>query len=159
MGDFLDIRRESTNCVRHSPARPLAVGDGDWVWRHMPERSCRRISDFLKTETHAYQRGFVRVLSSAEMAEYQGVIVPHNHVTVSVDEMLGRRPKDSEMAEVRLAFDMEDAEEDNHQPGRIRNLFLPLHLPRGTTGICDCKSDETVVVEPDGFQWSKPKVP
>lgn len=35
--------------------------------------------------------------------------------------------------------------------------FLPLHLPRGTVGVCDCKTDETVVTEPDGFQWSKPK--
>ena len=52
---------------------------------------------------------------------------------------------------------MADAEEDNHHPGRIRNLFLPLHLPRGTVGVCDCKTDETVVTEPDGFQWSKPK--
>lgn len=87
------------------------------------------------------------------MAEYHDLVVAQNHVSVSV--LMDRRPNDLEMTMVRGAFDMVDAEEDNHQPGRIRNLFLPLHLPRGTTGICDCKSDETVVVEPDGFRWSK----
>lgn len=143
----------STSSTTHeSPARPLSG-----KWRHMAERNCRLASRTCQAPTHAYQRGLVRVLSSAELAEYQGLVVPHNHVTVSVDEMLGRRPNDREMAVVRHDFDMHDAEEDNHQPGRIRNLFLPLHLPRGTEGICDCKSDETEVVERDGFRWSRPK--
>ena len=89
--------------------------------------------------------------------EYRGLVCPHNHVSVSVHPGLGRRPTDEEMAKVRHAFDMHDAEEDNHQPGQIRSLFLPLHLPRGAVGVCDCKSDETLVVEPDGFVWSKAK--
>lgn len=136
-----------------SPARPgLDLG-----WRHAFESQCQKISVAIGGETHAYQLGGIRVLSSREMAEYQGVVCPHNHVSVSVDSCFSHRPTDADMAKVRAAFDMEDAEEDNHQPGRIRNLFLPLHLPRGTTGVCDCKSDETVVTELDGFQWSKPK--
>jgi hypothetical protein len=151
------IRRyaEAMTADRHeSPARPPS--NSGWV--HQPERHCRLATKHIGAPTHAYQKGFLRVLSSAEMAEYQGITVPHNHVTVSVDEVLGRRARDEEMTLVRHDFDMHDAEEDNHQPGRIRNLFLPLHLPRGTTGICDCKSDETEVVEADGFRWSKKKV-
>jgi hypothetical protein len=93
------------------------------------------------------------VLSSAELAEYRGAVYPHNHVSVSV--IADRRPTDVEITMVRHDFDMEDAEEDNHQPGRVRNLFLPLHLPRGTVGICDCKADEEQVVEADGFTWSR----
>lgn len=130
----------------------------DLAWRHTEEGDCARVSEIIGGETHIFVNGHMRVLTSAEMADYRGKVYPHNHVTVSVHPSLGRRPTDAEMLAVRHAFDMHDAEEDNHQPGRIRNLFLPLHLPRGTVGVCDCKSDETIVVEPDGFQWSKAKV-
>jgi len=133
-----------------SPPEPM-FGTG---WRHADERDCETVSRFVGAPTHHWEHGAVRVLSSAEQAEYRGIVVPHNHCSVSVYGE-DRRPSDEEMAEVRHAFDMHDAEEDNHQPGRIRNLFLPLHLPRGTVGICDCKTDETVVTEPDGFQWSR----
>lgn len=127
-----------------SPARPFGT-----EWRRISSRG-------LPPGQKPWARGDVLVISQAEMTEYRGVLCPHNHVSVSVPRG-ERRPSDEEMAMVRRNFDMDDAEEDNHHPGRIRNLFLPLHLPRGTVGICDCKSDETVVVEPDGFQWSKPR--
>lgn len=107
----------------------------------------------IGAETHAWQLGHICVLTSAERVEYRGKIVAHNHLSVSV--ILDRRPTNREIEMVRHDFDMEDAEEDNHLPGRIRNLFLPLHLPRGTVGICDCKADEEQMVEPDGFTWSK----
>ena len=87
-------------------------------------------------------------------AEYRGEVVPHRHLSVAVAGH-ARRATDLEMARVRIDFGLEDAEEDNHQPGVARNLFRPLHLPGGTVGICDCKSDETVVIEPDGFRWSR----
>lgn len=139
-------------CGDHlSPAVPPG-----FPWAHMGAGACRRATEQIGAESHGYSLGAIRVISSAENAEYRGLIVPHNHVSVSV--ALDRRPTDFEMALVRSAFDLADAEEDNHQPGRIRNLFLPLHLPRGTTGTCDCKSDETEVIEADGFRWSKPKV-
>lgn len=131
-----------------SPARPL-----DRSWHHAMESLCQAASRQVGANTHCFRLPPLNVLSSAEMAEYRGVVCPHNHISVSVSE--DRRPTDAEMEKVRHDFDMHDAEEDNHQPGRIRNLFLPLHLPRGTVGICDCKSDETVVTEADGFQWSK----
>lgn len=136
-----------------SPARPVTLRRA-WVHDHGPT-TCLRVTGLIGAETHGYQLRHICVLSSSELAEYQGKVCPHNHVTVSVLD--GRRPTDEEVALVRSDFDMEDAEEDNHQPGRIRNLFLPLHLPRGTTGICDCKTDETAVIEADGFRWSKTK--
>ena len=132
-----------------SPASPTGT------WKHLS--ICRRATELVGWETHGYQLGHMRVLSSAIEAKFHGMVVPQNHVTLSVDESLARRPTDAELTTVRHDFDMHDAEEDNHQPGRIRNLFLPLHLPRGTQGVCDCKSDETRVVEPDGFVWSRTK--
>ncbi|MDQ2729268.1 MAG: hypothetical protein M3Y91_15730 [Actinomycetota bacterium] len=94
------------------------------------------------------------VISDASEMEFRALRVPTNHVSVAASG-LDRRPSDAEMATVRADFDLLDAEEDNHSPGVARNLFLPLHLPRGTQGICDCKTDETVVVESDGYRWSQ----
>lgn len=132
-----------------SPAAPI---DPEWIHRCGPT-TCGMVTQQVGAETHAYRRGDVCVLSSAELAEYQGLVCPHNHVSVSV--LRDGRPSDAELHWVRHAFDMLDAEEDNHQPGRIRNLFLPLHLPRGTVGVCDCKEDEEQVTEADGFVWSR----
>lgn len=133
-----------------SPAVPF--NPGDWTYAHAASVQATAL---IGTSTFAYHRGALRVLSSAETVEYRGIICPHNHVSVSAHPSLGRRPTDDEMDLVRADFDMADAEEDNHQPGRIRNLFLPLHVPRGTTGVCDCKADEEQVTESDGFVWSR----
>lgn len=103
---------------------------------------------------HIWRNDRLGVVSGFGDMEYQGIVVPHFHVSASV---IGhdRRPTNDELAVVRKAFDMEDAEEDNHHPGRIRNLFRPVHLPRGTAGICDCKANEETVTEADGFQWQR----
>lgn len=132
-----------------SPAMP---DEGGWATSLAQSATA---SGLVGVPTVVYFRNPLRVLSSRMQAEYRGLVCPHNHVSVSVDPSLGRRPTDDEMDEVRHDFDMHDAEEDNHQRGQIRNLFLPLHLPRGTVGICDCKANEEQVVEPDGFVWSK----
>lgn len=138
----------STMTDRLSPARPVTLKR---QWWHNAQLAVDG------ADTHVWQWGFVKVLSSRTWTEYQGEFCWHNHVSVSVDPRIGDRPVDKIMGAVREDFDMVDAEEDNHQPGRIRNLFLPLHLARGTVGVCDCKSDETTVVEPDGFTWSRSK--
>ncbi len=134
-----------------SPARP-AAGSG-FV---LNLRATGRVQAMTGTATMVWVGHGLAVISDAINAEYQRLACPHNHISVSVPGE-SRRATDVEMEVVREAFDMVDAEEDNHSPGVARHLFLPLHLPRGTVGICDCKSDETVVVEPDGYQWSRPK--
>jgi len=100
--------------------------------------------------------GNLTVFSSAGDMEYQGLVVATNHVSAAVKGH-NRRCTDGELDQVRAAFDMVDAEEDNHSPGVARHLFLPLHLPRGTVGVCECKTEETIVVEADGYRWSKAK--
>lgn len=102
----------------------------------------------------AWSAGKLGVLSGFGDMEYRGVVVPHFHISVSVPSEK-RRPSDDEMAQVRSDFDMEDAEEDNHSPGVARHLFRPVHLPKGTVGICDCKENEEIVTESDGYQWSR----
>jgi hypothetical protein len=100
------------------------------------------------------------VVSSTMDAEYRGLVGPHNHVSASIFSRAPkeqRRISDEWLDLVRRDFDMEDAEEDNHSSGIGRHLFLPLWLPRGTTGICECKADEAIIVEPDGYIYSAPK--
>lgn len=103
-----------------------------------------------------YFDGTLLVLSGSADMEYRGLIVPTFHVSVSVP-FSNRRATDAEVEVVRRAFDMQDAEEDNHSSSVHRNLFRPAHLPKGTVGICECKEDEETVVESDGFQWQRKK--
>ena len=133
-----------TTVDRTHPARPL--------------RGWRCVAPYLLEDVLIYPwvKDDLAVLSSAILARYRGKLCRQNHVSVAVRGH-GRHPSDAEMASVRRDFDMEDAEEDNHSPGCARHLFLPLYLPRGTVGACDCKDDETQVVEADGYRWSRVK--
>lgn len=43
---------------------------------------------------------------------------------------------------------------NNHGPGISRTLFCPVD-PRYRTA-CECKTDETLIVEADGYAWTTP---
>lgn len=43
-------------------------------------------------------------------------------------------------------------DEDNHHPGVARHLFCPVE--EQYRNACECKLTETLVVEPDGYEWS-----
>jgi len=45
--------------------------------------------------------------------------------------------------------------EDNHHPGLARHFFIPCNPEY--RAMCDCKEDEKVVTEPDGYQWTTPR--
>ena len=49
---------------------------------------------------------------------------------------------------------MVGTEEDNHHPGNARHFWLPLDPTKRVD--CECKSDEAVITEPDGYQWTNP---
>lgn len=72
---------------------------------------------------------------------------------VSASTVGARRCNDRQLARVRRDFRMEAAEEDNHQPGIARNLFLSVDPAFRVT--CECKETEVQILEPDGFRWSK----
>lgn len=84
--------------------------------------------------------------------EFQGEI--RNQIMVSVS-FRGKRPSDWQC---KRALELNglptDIEEDNHLPGITRSFFW---VEGVENGVCECKTDETVVVEPDGYVWSKTK--
>lgn len=104
----------------------------------------------------AWQRGPLRVISTVDVAEYpdgKGT-GPQWHLSVAIAGM-ERRPSAVEMKLVRRAFEMLDAEEDNHEPGNARHLFLPIDKAHRVD--CECKASEVQVVDPDGHRWTTPK--
>lgn len=85
-----------------------------------------------------------------------GRVGPQWHVSV-VDRKsatAASRPSDGQMSLARCAFDLLAAEEDNHHPGRARHLFLPVDPSERVE--CECKTDEVVVTDFDGYQWTNP---
>lgn len=99
----------------------------------------------------AWIRGRLIVISSlADMELPGGGVGPTWLVTISV---LGRkRADDHEVRKALRDFGMIGAEEDNHTAGVTRGFFLPVDPAR--RGLCECKTDETTIVEPDGYTWS-----
>lgn len=91
-------------------------------------------------------------LSTMEAPDGKGDAIPQWLISISKG---GKRPSDRDVARVLEAFDMVGAEEDNHGPGISRHFFLVVDPARRVE--CECKTDETVVTEPDGYRWSTPK--
>lgn len=98
--------------------------------------------------------GPLRVLSELAQAEYpdgSGDVGPQWLISVSYKR---RRPNDKQLRKALRAFNMVDAEEDNHMPGGTRQFWLPVD-PGRRVG-CECKVTEVQVVEVDGHTWSNP---
>ena len=93
----------------------------------------------------------ISALELADPPDGQGEAIPQWHVSVSVD---GQRPTDTQLAGVARAFGLVGAEEDNHHPGNARHLWLPVDPARRVD--CECKVEEVVHVEPDGYKWTNP---
>lgn len=105
-----------------------------------------------------YERAGVRVISSlvvGRMPEGKGDIGPQWHVSIS-DR--GGRPNDHTRRAALGAFGLagaNEAEEDNHHPGRARHFWLVCDEERRVA--CECKDEEETIVEPDGYRWTNPK--
>jgi len=87
-----------------------------------------------------------------EAPDGSGDVIPQWLVSVT---KRGKRPTDAEVERALEAFDMTEAEEDNHGPGNSRSFFLVVDPARRVD--CECKVDEAVVTETDGYKWSTPK--
>lgn len=84
-------------------------------------------------------RAKVRVLSAVEMVQNEdGRVTREWHVSVSHN---GGIPDNLVMEMVRRDFGMQDAFEDNHQPGIVRNLWLAID-PADRKPQCDCVANE-----------------
>jgi hypothetical protein len=66
----------------------------------------------------------------------------------------GKRAKQKQIRRALRAFGMVGAEQDNHHPGNVRSFWRPLDPERRVD--CQCKVDEQIIVEPDGYTWTNP---
>lgn len=124
------------------------------LWRQ-PKGGGPLLLDAFIAKASWWQRERLTVLSALQWVQPTDPTQPARwewHISVT---RRGERATDADVAKVRLVFGMADAEEDNHMPGKTRNLVLPV-LPEHRKP-CDCKTIEQVVTEPDGFQWSNPR--
>lgn len=92
----------------------------------------------------------ISTLINAELPRGTG-IGPQWHVSVS---RFGKRPKPHELARAQRAFGIVGWEEDNHHPGHARHFFRPVDPAHRVA--CECKTTETIHVEPDGYRWTNP---
>lgn len=116
-------------------------------WRPMPVP----LSALGEGQHSGWTDGRLRVISSlivAEMPDGDGT-GPQWHVSIT-DR--GERPNERQCRRALKAFGMWPAEEDNHHPGHARHFWRPVDPARRVD--CECKVDEPVHVEPDGYRWS-----
>jgi len=126
--------------------------------RPLPGRFWRRRPDFVGPtgRCEVYERCGLRVLSQLDRMEApdsSGDVLPT--WLVSVSRRRASMPSDADMARVRSDFDMEEGDEDNHESGNARKLFLVVDPARRVE--CECKTDETVVTREDGYRYSVKK--
>lgn len=125
-------------------------------WERLPSVSFR---DDPRPALQGWLRQRLQVLVGLGPMEFRGESRLQHTLSICTYTGVDRtrsRSTDEEVAVALRDFGMAGAEEDNHQPGIIRMFFLLADLRPGEEGIqCECKSDEQVVVEPDGFRWSR----
>lgn len=99
-----------------------------------------------------YKLGQLRVLSQLAM-----VTAPDGSgeqlltYIVSVSQTGRTCPTPKSMTKARKAFGMLEAEEDNHESGIARKLFMCVDPARRVD--CECKSDETTIEREDGYKY------
>jgi hypothetical protein len=122
-------------------------------WMEMPCPRAARLENTVAAS--AWSKGAVRVISelcNAELPGADGESGPTWHLSVT---RLARRPMPRDVEHTLRDFDLTGAEEDNHHPGSARHFFMVVDPAR--RGVCECKTTEDVVVEPDGYAWTNPK--
>lgn len=65
-----------------------------------------------------------------------------------------KRPKPHHVRRALRAFGMQAAEQDNHHPGVAQHFFLVVDPAHRVD--CECKTDEEIIIEPDGYRWTNP---
>lgn len=100
----------------------------------------KRNPDWQHCRVYSHRRAGVGVLSAVEIVQGEdGRVTREWHVSVSM--LNGSVADNLVMAMVRRDFGMEDAFEDNHQPGVVRNLWLCVD-PSDRRPQCECVDKE-----------------
>jgi hypothetical protein len=124
------------------------------LWRELPSPSVVFLSGNTLAAS-AWERGSVSVVSALEVAELPqsgGLAGPTWHISIS---RRGKRPKPRDVEHALDDFDMRGADQDNHHPGAARHFFMP--VDERYRSACECKTDEAVIVEADGYEWTTPR--
>lgn len=121
-------------------------------WRALRVPSCAWLPGTVTQSM--WTDGRLSVISSlveAELPSGNGV-GPQWHVSIS--RCGGKRPKPAELARAQRAFRIVGWEEDNHHPGNARHYFRPVDPAERVD--CECKTNETAIVDRDGYRWTNP---
>lgn len=102
-----------------------------------------------------WMRNGVSVGSALVIAKYPSGdgIGPQRHLSMSGGARGGGLSR-AERRTVLRDFGALGWEEDNHHPGIARHFWQPLDAKERVA--CECKTDETIVQGPDGYQWTNP---
>ncbi len=101
--------------------------------------------------------GPVCAISALERADYpdgSGEAGPQWHISITRKR---KRPKPTDVRRALRAFRMVGTEIDNHHPGNAQHFWMPVDPTRRVD--CECKTDEVLVVDPDGYTWTNPHDP
>lgn len=135
------------------PLRERRPSSNVWTRDRSP---CAPVSDDPNTEAWSVWRSarlvVITTLVRAELPDGSGEVGLQWHL--SIVRRQAARATDEDVMRTRRAFGLLEAEEDNHEPGRARHLWLPVDPARRVD--CECKATEIVVTEPTGHQWSSP---
>jgi len=108
----------------------------------------------LEEKSAAWKCGGLLVISAVDLMTSpidKEATTPTWHVSAS---RLNAVVSDKDIAFVRKSFSMQEAEEDNHEPGRARHLFLAVKQEHRAD--CECNDTEETFVEPSGHRWKSP---
>lgn len=126
----------------------------DWTELSFPPQAAHECGHVVGS---AWLFGHVAVISAlvnAELPDGSGELGPQWHISITRKR---RRPKDTDVRRALRAFGMVGAEEDNHHPGYARHFWLPVDPARRVD--CECKAEETTIVEADGYRYTNPHDP
>lgn len=130
--------------------RRLTPSHGFSRARHLERRSARAL-----TATVWVSADGLRVLSDLVRCQLPGQAegeIGWQWLVSASRNGRDERPTDDDLRRVIDAFGMPAHDEDNHHPGVARHLWCPLDPEYRSA--CECKLTETLVVEPDGYEWS-----
>lgn len=121
------------------------------------QTSARRVADLDLVQASFWRThdgiGVLSTLVDATAPDGSGDTIPQWHLSVSAD---GQRPTADHLRRVIDCFGIDEFELDNHHPGIAQHIWIPVDTRRRVD--CECKSDETIIVEDDGYTWTNPTV-
>ncbi|MGL4297524.1 MAG: hypothetical protein ACRCW4_00430 [Candidatus Neomicrothrix subdominans] len=146
-------------CSKTKTLRPL-TGE-HWCLNPNPALDPRM--DRAHTRAWVHRHRPLVVLSAMEMAEAPDGddVIPQWHLSITArsQDNEGRwsvpaRPSADDLGHFVDTFGLTEWEIDNHHPGAAQHFWVPRDPARRVD--CQCKADEAIVVEPDGYTWTTP---